>query len=335
MKRRLTKIQQRRIASYSNEQEGNWGLVVTHQGSCVRLVDNTGDVFEANLRNNVGAVVTGDEVLWQNLKDPVIVKLLDRRQLLKRPDRYKGEKLVAANIDQVLIVVANDPIPDLYSLDRYLVALSYYDLPAVIVFHKQDLAAPKLVFNTKKEGDKIVLTLDSVIEYYQGLGYQCLRTSVSDSSLKSKVKSKDNILELVASLCDKASILVGLSGVGKSSLLNAITGSSAALIGEVSKHTSKGKHTTSSIQLYPLVSNDYKQGYLIDSPGIRRFGLWNLQPKEILNGFVEFADALGSCKFRNCAHDSGSSNCALQEIANSSDLAKLRLVNYFRILSES
>ena len=328
-KRRLTDQQKMRQESYSSEQEGVWGLVLSHFGKTVSLIDKNNNIFECNLRQHVGALVVGDEVLWvvEN-NNNIIVKCLPRRQLLKRPDRYKGEKLIAANIDQALVVIPCDPEPDLYTLDRYLVALNYFNIKAIILFHKYDLAADSFNISGSQNKDSFV-NLEDVINYYKNISYECYKTSVLD------VSCDFNILK--NSLENKKSILVGLSGAGKSSLLNFLTNSAKAIVGEMSQHNKKGKHTTSRTTLY-LLGNNIINGCLIDSPGIRQFGLWNLTDEEVFAGFIELFLESANCKYRNCRHDETSSNCAVQKIlldtSNSGKfkLASLRLKHYFRIL---
>ena len=153
-----------------------------------------------------------------------------------------------------------------------------------------------------------------------------------------------NLNNLKNILNHNKSILVGLSGAGKSSLLNALNNSqeNLAIVVELSEHNKKGKHTTSITTLYP-VNNNIKDGCLIDSPGIRRFGLWNLSDDEVLSGFLELSRASRDCKFRNCNHDDSASGCAIKKFISDLDpnsganfkLARLRLRHYFRILSES
>ena len=328
-KRRLTDQQKSRQEFYSSEQGGFWGLVISHFGKTVSLIDKNNNIFECNLRQHVGALVVGDEVLWvKDNNNKIIVKCLPRKQLLKRPDRYKGEKLIAANIDQALVVIPCDREPDLYTLDRYLVALNYFDIKAIILFHKYDLAADSFNISGSQNKDSFV-NLEDVINYYKNINYECHKTSVLDKNC--------DFNTLKTSLENKKSILVGLSGAGKSSLLNFITNSSNAIVGEISESNKKGKHTTSRTTLY-LLGNNIKNGCLIDSPGIRQFGLWNLSDIEVLSGFIELFAASANCKYRNCTHDKISANCAVQKFvldsvkANDYKLAALRLSHYFRIL---
>lgn len=327
MKRNLTEKQKRQQKINTNEQDGDYAVVISNHGQKVLLLNNESNLIESNIRNNVGSVVTGDNVLFQKEGDiSVIVKLLPRDNLLKRPDKYKGEKLIAANIDQVLIVIPNDPEPDLYSLDRYLVAMREYDIPVVILFHKQDLAAPVLKFSDKQKSIEIKLTLDEVISYYENLDYECIKTSVYNDSKGLSVLSD--------TLKNKTNILLGLSGAGKSSLLNAVTDSNKAIVGELSSQNKKGKHTTSATTLYPL-GTTFKEGCLIDSPGIRRFGLWHIEKDKILKGFIELGKASSNCKFRNCKHDAKAQGCAVKELVKTScSMAELRLWHYFRIINE-
>ena len=326
MKRILTDKQKRQQKAYTNEQEGDPALVITNYGQTVLLLDDKSELIESNIRNHVGSVVTGDNVLYaKEDNNNVIVKCLPRNNLLKRPDKYKGEKLIAANIDQVIVVIPNNPEPDIYALDRYLVAMKEYDIPVIILFHKQDIAPPILKFTNKSEGSQINLTLDQIVLYYQKLGYECLKTSIYDNK---ELKNLSRLLK------EKANILLGLSGAGKSSILNVVTDSQRAIVGELSTQNKKGKHTTSATTLYPLGSNT-KEGFLIDSPGIRRFGLWHLDKQKVLSGFEELNLASRNCRFRNCTHEKNSKDCGIQNFVKiSHEIVSLRLRHYFRIINE-
>ena len=289
-KLRIAANQQKRVSKkqtvepnlddYSQEQSG---LVVGHYGHDVEVEALEGDkktqIFRCKKRSNLPPLITGDLVTWcegaQN--DGVIVALHERRSVLQRPDMRGKLKPVAANIEQVFIVICNSPATPANLIDRYLVAAHTSDLTPILVLNKCDLLA----------GDTEYLEL---LAYYEQLGYQSLKYSVIDNT---------GIDELNAMLKDKSSIFVGQSGVGKSSMLQTLLPDVNIRIGEISDATGKGKHTTTNANLFHLPNG----GDLIDSPGIREFGLWHVKKEQILACFSEFDDIAHLCKFRNCQHE--------------------------------
>jgi ribosome biogenesis GTPase len=193
-------------------------------------------------------------------------------------------------------------------IDRYLVACETLEIEPLIVLNKIDLL--------DEEGRKFV---EEAMDIYRHIGYRVLMVSSH---------SQEGIAELQNALTDRISIFAGQSGVGKSSLLNALLPElNPILVGAVSDNSGLGQHTTTAARLYHFPQG----GDIIDSPGIREFGLWHLDPEQVTLGFIEFRKYLGGCKFRDCKHDNDP-GCALREAAENGEIAEERYDNYHRIL---
>ncbi|MDT8398674.1 MAG: small ribosomal subunit biogenesis GTPase RsgA [Pseudomonadales bacterium] len=288
------------------------GIVIAHFGQQLdieaREGDNKGRIFRCHQRTNLEPLVAGDRVIWQ-AGDPVgvVVANLPRRTLLTRPSSFGDLRPVAANIDTLIIVIA--PLPQAYPnlIDRYLVAAEQIPVQPVIVLNKADL-----------------LTHDSRDELHKLLGlYQKIAYPVLQVSSKTLVGMPD----LKALLNDRTSIVVGQSGVGKSALINALLPGVNTLEGELSEGHEKGRHTTSSARLFHFPDG----GDLIDSPGIREFGLWHLEPADVYAGFIEFRPYLGHCKFRDCRHEL-EPGCRLLQAVADGDIDPGRMASYRQIL---
>jgi len=296
------------------EQEG---LVIAHFGQQLDIEalegDTTGQVFRCFVRANIQSLVTGDKVIWRPGKSEtgVIVARCERENLLQRPDNFGALKPVAANIDHIILVIAPEPEPHDSLIDRYLVASESADIPAVILLNKTDLI-----------GDHNRQQIDTLLSRYERLGYQVVRTSAADS--------KDTPgPEVEALVKDQTSVFVGQSGVGKSSIIQTLLPDEYLRVGAVSESTGKGVHTTTTAKLFHLPMG----GALIDSPGIREFGLWHMTPQELEYGFREIRPLIGLCKFRNCRHR-GDPGCALDAAAESGEISRARLKSFHRILQD-
>ncbi|MDH5693240.1 MAG: small ribosomal subunit biogenesis GTPase RsgA [Gammaproteobacteria bacterium] len=288
-----------------------FGIVTSNFGQNLVVQDEQHHSHRCNVRQNLGSVVCGDEVVWHQLatEEGIVTAIRPRRSLLERPVHRGDAKPVAANIDQVLIVTA--PVPSLQKtlIDRYLVASEIAGINAVILVNKIDLLSAKELDALKGQ-----------IETYQDLGY-----SVLYFSAKSGVGSK----ELVQILKSKNSVLAGQSGVGKSSTIKFLLPDQEIQIGELADRLNLGKHTTTTSQLFHLEHG----GAIIDSPGVRDFGLWQYPKEKILWGFKEFRDVLGMCKYRNCTHHH-EPGCKLREKAESGELSAERYQSLLKILTQ-
>lgn len=288
------------------------GLVITHYGTQVVVEASEGELAgqqqRCHFRSNLGSLVTGDKVVWRP-GNPigVVVAVLPRHSALQRPDPHGDMKTVAANIDRILVVIAPYPEPHANLIDRYLVAATAIDIEPVLVINKSDRMAEDTSGKT--------LQLEAT---YRALGYDVLKVST---------KAGDGLHELRDYLKEYTSVFVGQSGVGKSSLVNALLPESNLRVGDLSEKQ-QGTHTTTSATLLHFPGG----GHLIDSPGIREFGLWHMEEAQVLEGFIEFRPHIGYCKFRDCSHRH-EPGCAILAALGKGEISQTRMDSYRYILS--
>ncbi|MCF7980651.1 MAG: small ribosomal subunit biogenesis GTPase RsgA [Pseudomonadales bacterium] len=291
------------------------GLVIAHYGAQVAvegLDGNTAGVhYRCHLRANLNTIVTGDQVIWRAIDEQtgVIVAKLERQSELARPDTNGLLRPIAANIDQIFIVIASQPMTPLGLIDRYLVAAETVSIQPLILINKADLLKGK-------EKEQML----DIIKLYEKIGYKCITTST---------KSETGLTSLNKSLVAHTSIFVGQSGVGKSSLINAILPNANLRTAALSDATGKGTHTTTTAYLYHLPTG----GNIIDSPGIREFGLTHISDEELIEGFIEFRPYFGHCKFRDCKHLK-EPGCALIAAVNTGSIDPRRMTS-FRSIANS
>lgn len=317
---RIAKIQEERSARAAKRQssaeeqpsEGDLGperhgLVITHFGTQV-LVEADGENKRCHFRTNLGSLVAGDRVVWRD-GNPygVVVAVLPRQSALMRPDPYGDLKTVASNIDRLVVVVAPYPEPHLNLIDRYLVAAEVSDIKPMILINKID--------NIDAASRERIQEIETV---YPPLGYRVMRAST---------QTGEGLEDLAHYLSDFTSAFVGQSGVGKSSLANALLPGSNLRVGPLSERQT-GSHTTTNARLFHFPEG----GHLVDSPGIREFGLWHMNADEVIEGFVEFRPFLGLCKFRDCAHDR-EPGCALRAALEEGKIPSSRMASYRQIVS--
>jgi len=285
------------------------GQVVANHGANVSIRDEDGQTSMAFVRANLDLPVAGDRVVWRRSADGggVVVALLPRDSLLSRPNRRGDPHPLAANIDLMVVVGAPQPVLDLNLIDRYLVAAETLAIQPAILVNKDDLLDPE-----QRE------VLQTALQDYQRIGYPTLFASA---------KREHGLDQLTSHLDGRTSVLVGQSGVGKSSIINHLLPVQPAQEGELTRGF--GRHTTSTTMLYQLPSG----GQLIDSPGVRRFSLWHLPAKAIAAGFAEIRPYLGQCRFRDCRHMQ-EPGCALLAAVEAGDISQRRFKSYFRILAD-
>ena len=272
--------------------------------------EDIGAIHRCVSRTNLGSVVAGDKVIWRAGTDQtgVIESRLDRHSILERPDNFGNLKAVAANVDQMLIVIACEPQPQENLIDRYLVAAELMNIRPLLVLNKADLLT-----------DENQTNILSLLERYASLGYATVRIISS--------RHQEPQLANLAELIDQhISIVVGQSGVGKSSLINTLLPDANLAVGGLSELTREGTHTTTKAKLFHLPAG----GQLIDSPGIRDFSLWHINPQQLQHGFIEIAAQLGHCKFRDCKHEN-EPGCAIITAVESGKIGAERFASYERI----
>tara|TARA_B100000745_G_scaffold101930_1_gene65124 strand:+ start:361 stop:1359 length:999 start_codon:yes stop_codon:yes gene_type:complete len=283
------------------------GLVVKHVRYHVEVEDQSRSRYRCHLRQHLSGLVVGDEVVFRVTPDGhgVVEARLERRSELIRHVPYEGGKAIAANVDQMFIVSA--PKPDFNSqvIDRYLVAAENLNITPIVVLNKLDLLSRPNA-------------LKADIDTYTSLGYQCLLIST---------KKGDGLSELKVQLQGANSIFVGQSGVGKSSIVNALLPQLALETQPLSENSGLGQHTTTSVNLYHLPES----GTIIDSPGVREFSLWHIDKDQLVEGFIEFRSRQHLCKFRDCLHldDPG---CAIKHAVEEREISFKRYDSYQRIL---
>jgi ribosome biogenesis GTPase len=327
-KRRITDQQKRRIESIQNKRRQRAqdadtlitshslgpeqpGRVITQFGKTLIIEDALGALIHCTVRQNLGAVVCGDFVVWQPSKENggVVVAVSNRTSLLQKPGFGGKLKPMAANINQIVIVTSIIPEPNTYLIDRYLVAAENLPATPIILINKTDLLDTR---NTP--------AIEQLRQRYQAIGYKVISAShVTDHGFD----------ELLAHLQNKTSIFVGLSGVGKSSIIQHLLPDMDIRIGELSSASGEGTHTTTHSTLYHLPQG----GDLIDSPGVRDFGLWNMSARDILNGFRDIKPFADQCRFSDCSH-SNEPGCALLKAIEENKVNRERFENYMKMISE-
>ncbi|MFY0991487.1 small ribosomal subunit biogenesis GTPase RsgA [Halomonas sp. C05BenzN] len=293
---------------YGPEQPGR---VIAHFGRTLDIApEGDGAAVRCHLRANLEGLVTGDRVIWRGARDGsgVVVARAERHNVLERPDARGQLKPVAANIDQILIVFAVEPAPHANLIDRYLVAAEATGIPPVLVLNKIDLLP--------EDGGE----LRELLSRYEALGYPVVTTTTA---------YEDGLAALHERLAGRTSVFVGQSGVGKSSLIGCLLPGEELRIGALSKDSRKGTHTTTTARLYRLPAAD--GGELIDSPGIREFGLVHLDEQQVTEGFIEFRQYLGHCRFRDCRHRL-EPGCALLAAVERGEIHPERFASYRRIV---
>ncbi len=317
-KRRIQQIQERRrgrlesriekAAAGSEDEPPRDGRVVARHGSNLAVDAGNGALYHCRFRQNLGQLVCGDRVCWHRTGDGegVVTAILARESLLSRPDYSGREKALAANITQLVVVIAPEPEPNEYLVDQYLVAVETLGVKGLIAINKIDLLAaePKTALLAR-------------FGLYAEIGYPVIGISA---------RQTHGLDPLASRLRGETSILVGQSGVGKSSLINSLLPDREIQTGKLSAATGLGRHTTSATTLYSLPDG----GEIIDSPGVRSFRLPRLDRRRLEQGFRELRTYLGRCRFRDCRHRE-EPGCALRQAVSDGAIDPRRLQNFLHI----
>jgi len=297
------------------------GTVLNGTGGIWVVRTTDGMTVDASLRGRLKKedakmkLAVGDEVtIAQDHSEGAwaITEIHPRRAVLARraPGKARGERIVAANVDQVLVVfAAAKPEPHVRMLDRFLVIAEGNDIPARIIFNKVELVG----------GPSGV---DAIARDYERAGYDVHRTSV---------KAKIGLDELRGVLAGKTSALTGPSGVGKSSLCNALFPGLDLRTAEISESVNKGRHTTVGALLVPIP--DALGGFVVDTPGLREVGMWGLPSVDLAHCFPEFRPFLGNCKFQDCSHGH-EPNCAVRSAVESGQVSRERYESFLKLREE-
>lgn len=297
------------------------GIVIKSTGSwyCVRL--ENGKQVDARIQGKfrikgiktTNPVAVGDIVsLKETEENYVITDIQDRKNYIirKSVNLSKRSHIIAANIDQALLIVTlSHPTTYTGFIDRFLITAEAYHIPTIIVFNKIDIY-------TKAEKEK----LTKLMAIYTKIGYKC----VAISALK-----EANIEELKTIMKDKTSVVSGHSGVGKSTLLNCIEPQLKLKTSEISESHSQGKHTTTFAEMYELNFG----GFIIDTPGVKAFGLIDFDKNELSHYFLEMRALLNECHFNNCQHIN-EPKCAIKDAVATGEIEEFRYNNYLSMYTD-
>jgi ribosome biogenesis GTPase len=293
------------------------GTVIAMHGPLVRVqVGNQTLVVASRRRLNweggsphAARLVVGDRVsLEMHQEDGVIVAVHARRNsLLRRAPSKNRAQVLAANVDQALLVFAAlEPPLKQGLLDRFLVACELAGIAAVITINKVDQGIGQL---------------ESVLSVYEGLGFTVRRVSARTGWGLGAIRRL---------LVDRTSLFCGPSGAGKSSLLNAVYPGFRLKVGELSESTGKGRHTTSLAELMPLPYG----GFVVDTPGLKEFGVWDITAEQLTGAFPEIARHAGDCRYADCLHLT-EPDCAVQKAVEAGEIDGGRIASYRKILEEA
>lgn len=266
---------------------------------------NDGELVDFNFPRGLTRPLPGDRAILN--ADATLARLVERKSEFGRGDSHGRFRALAANLDRLVIIIAPEPAPSPDILHRYLAAAHIQDMDVIIAVNKSDLVMP----------DQPPF---SDLEDLENLGYPIRRIHC---------KPTIDILGLDERLGAGTSLLAGQSGVGKSTLLNALIPDLQAQTGELSRVTGKGTHTTSATTLHRLPSG----GWVVDTPGVWEYSLWAMPIEELQRGFPEFNEFAGQCRFRDCHHDH-EPGCAIREAAENNRLPAFRYHAWLRLLTE-
>lgn len=304
------------IAYIEDDQDREWACTVRR-------------VLRTRLIEQRGSVTVGDQVWFSDASQyhdgeavGVIENVAERTSTLSRRDRRKREHTIVANADQLLGVFSiRQPNLKPHLVDRYIIAAHRGGLRPILCFNKCDLLEDDLTADTTDTADAHTLTVAQAIGEFQKLGYCCILTSATAGV---------GIDELREELKGHMTVVSGQSGVGKSSLVNALQPGLELHTQTVSEESEKGRHTTTHAELHRL---DFG-GYVVDTPGIRAFDLWDVRREELELFFVEIGDRVADCRFGDCTHQHETA-CAVRAAVESGEISERRYLSYLKIFQET
>lgn len=293
------------------------GLVIKSTGSWYQVFAEDGQTYACRIKGKfrikgiqtTNPIAVGDNVdfeLEPNAETGVINHLRERKNYIIRKsiNLSKQTQIIAANLDQAfLIVTLASPRTSLGFIDRFLVTAEAYDIPTCLIFNKLDIYSD--------DGLEILADYKAI---YENIGYSCYEVSALQGT---------NIAQIEALLKDKVTLFSGHSGVGKSSLINAILPDFDLKTGEISESSDKGQHTTTFAEMHQLPFG----GYLVDTPGIRELGIVDIEKEELSHFFVEMRERLNQCKFNNCRHIN-EPGCAIIKAVEEGEIEPSRYDSY-------
>jgi len=298
------------------------GIVLKSTGSWYKVKSKDNKIFDCQIRGKIrtqaikstNPVSVGDFVLFIIMEDGtgLIQDIKPRKNYIVRQSTNlsKKKQVLASNIDQAIIVVSlRDPETPTEFIDRFLLSTEVYEIPAKIIFNKID------IYN-KLDLEK----LDELINTYERIGYNCFKISA---------KEEQNISEIIELLKDKTSVLAGNSGVGKSTLINKVSPNLFLKTEEISEKYRTGKHTTTFTEMHELIFG----GYIIDTPGIRAFGIDFIEKDLIAHNFPEMFNLLGKCKYYNCKHID-EPGCEVKKAIERGEISYSRYRSYLSMMLE-
>ncbi|MDB0011636.1 ribosome small subunit-dependent GTPase A [Crocinitomicaceae bacterium] len=293
---------------------GKWYIVEMEDGSIVNCRIR-GKMRMSKLRTT-NPIAVGDEVIISDVQDEdgnlMILDFKERKNYIvrKSTNLSKQMQILAANVDKAyLLVTMKSPVTHLAFIDRFLVAAESFRIPTTILFNKIDIY----------DEDELEY-IDALCYLYENAGYPCFKISA---------KKEEDIQFLKEDIKGKQIMISGHSGVGKSTLVNALDESLSLRIGEISQSNAQGKHTTTFAEMYKLDSG----GYIIDTPGIRAFGIVNLEKEVISHYFPEMRRLLNECKYNNCLH-MNEPKCAVKDAIESGEVSESRYTTYMQLMTE-
>ena len=299
------------------------GLVIKNTGSWYTVkTDGEGKVIDCKIKGNfrlkgirsTNPVAVGDrvEVVPNQEGTAFITHIEDRRNYIirKSPNLSKQSHIIAANVDQaVLVVTINRPQTSTTFIDRFLASAEAYRINVILVFNKSDL-----LNDDERHYQEMMITL------YETIGYQCLAISAATG---------EGVEQLETLLAGKTTVLSGNSGVGKSTLINRLLPGANLRTAEISDAHNTGMHTTTFSEMLPLPDG----GYIIDTPGIKGFGTFDMEPEELTGYFKEIFHFSSQCRFSNCTH-THEPGCAVREAVENHYIAQSRYQSYLSMLTD-